>query len=70
MVKARQRFFGAANVDARTGAVRPDRVIFSWYGVTNFALAIRGHVVLLDAWVAARRALGLHPDHAGGAGQR
>ena len=52
MVKARQRFFGASNVDARTGAVRPDRVIFSWYGVTNFALAIRGHVVLLDAWVA------------------
>jgi hypothetical protein len=23
----------------------------SWFGVTNFALAIDGHVVLLDAWV-------------------
>jgi hypothetical protein len=23
----------------------------SWFGVTNFAMAIRGHVVLLDAWV-------------------
>ena len=50
-IKARQRFFGAENVDARTGAVRRDRVIFSWFGVTNFALAIRGHVLLLDAWV-------------------
>ena len=51
-VAARQRFFGAGNVDARTGAVRADRMIMSWYGVTNFAVAIRGHVVLFDAWVA------------------
>jgi L-ascorbate metabolism protein UlaG (beta-lactamase superfamily) len=52
MVLARQRFFGAANVDPATGAVRRDRVILSWFGVSNFAAAIRGHVVLLDAWVA------------------
>lgn len=51
MIKARTRFFGAANVDQATGAVRRDRAIFSWFGVTNFALAIRGHVVLLDAWI-------------------
>jgi L-ascorbate metabolism protein UlaG (beta-lactamase superfamily) len=51
-IAARQRFFGKDNVDAATGSVRADRVIFSWYGVTNFAAAIRGHVVLLDAWVA------------------
>ena len=50
-VAARQRFFGPENVDPRTGAVRRDRVIFSWFGVTNFAMAVRGHVVLLDAWV-------------------
>jgi L-ascorbate metabolism protein UlaG (beta-lactamase superfamily) len=50
-VKARQRYFGAANVDATTGAVRRDKLILSWFGVTNFAMAIRGHVVLLDAWV-------------------
>ncbi len=31
--------------------MRRDRLILSWFGVTNFALAIRGHVVLLDAWV-------------------
>jgi L-ascorbate metabolism protein UlaG (beta-lactamase superfamily) len=51
MVRTRSRYFGAANVDQRTGAVRRDRVIFSWFGVANFALAIRGHVVLLDAWI-------------------
>ena len=50
-VAARQRFFGAENVDA-AGRVRADRLIMSWYGVTNFAVAIRGHVVLFDAWVA------------------
>ena len=50
-VAARQRFFGVENVDPRTGSVRRDRVILSWFGVTNFAMAIRGHVVLLDAWV-------------------
>ena len=62
-VTARRRVFGAANVDARTGAVRRDRVILSWFGVTNFAMAIRGHVVLLDAWVARGRAFGLRPHH-------
>lgn len=51
-IATRQRFFGAENVDPRTGAVRADRLILSWYGVTNFAVAIRGHVVLFDAWVA------------------
>lgn len=50
-VALRQRFFGHENVDAATGAVRADRVILSWFGVTNFAAAINGHVVLLDAWV-------------------
>jgi hypothetical protein len=49
-VALRKRYFGAANV-SDTGAVRRDRVIMSWVGVTNFAMAIRGHVVLLDAWV-------------------
>lgn len=50
-LKARQRHFGVENVDPVSGAVRRDRVILSWVGVTNFAMAIRGHVVLLDAWV-------------------
>lgn len=50
-IAARQRYFGSADVDPATGSVRRDRVILSWVGVTNFAMAIRGHVVLLDAWV-------------------
>lgn len=50
VIAARRKFFGAANVSA-TGAVRRDRVILSWFGVTNFAMAIGGRVVLLDAWV-------------------
>jgi L-ascorbate metabolism protein UlaG (beta-lactamase superfamily) len=50
-VAARTKFFGADNVDQRTGAVPRDKVLLSWFGVTNFAMAIRGHVVLLDAWV-------------------
>ena len=51
LVKTRSRFFGAENVDQTTGAVRRDRAILSWFGVSNFAFAIRGHVLLLDAWV-------------------
>jgi hypothetical protein len=52
MIAARQRFFGKANVDPRTGAVRSDRVIMSWFSVSSFATALNGHVVLLDAWIA------------------
>ena len=68
--QARQRFFGAENVDPRTGAVRRDRVILSWFGVTNFALAIRGHVRAARRLGPARRALGLRADHARGARAR
>ncbi len=60
-VAARKRVFGAANVDRRTGAVRRDRVILSWFGVSSFAMAIAGHVVLLDAWVARGRMSGYVP---------
>ncbi|MDN4173271.1 MBL fold metallo-hydrolase [Nocardioides sp. SOB77] len=49
-VAARRLFFGRANV-AADGRVRPDRVLLSWFGVTSFAMAIGGRVVLLDAWV-------------------
>ncbi|MCR5979258.1 MBL fold metallo-hydrolase [Gordonia jinghuaiqii] len=51
LVKARAAIFGADNVDAQTGAVRADRVIFSWFGVSNFAVAMAGKVFLVDAWV-------------------
>lgn len=49
-VAARRRFFGSANVDD-AGRPRPDRVVLSWFGVCNFAMAIGGRVVLLDAWI-------------------
>ncbi len=61
-VELRQRYFGAANVDPVSGAVRRDRVIMSWVGVTNFAMAIRGHVVLLDAWVPRGGSSGYVPS--------
>ena len=51
VVAARRKFFGAAQVDARTGEVDPGRVVLSWFGVTGYAVAMRGHVFLLDAWV-------------------
>jgi hypothetical protein len=50
-IAARQHFFGLDNVDPRTGAVRDDRVLLSWMGVSSFAAAFNGHVVLLDAWI-------------------
>jgi L-ascorbate metabolism protein UlaG (beta-lactamase superfamily) len=52
MIAARQKFFGKKNVDPRTGTVRSDKIIFSWFSVSSYAVAIKGHVFLLDAWVA------------------
>lgn len=50
-IAARTHFFGAENVDAATGAVRKDRVVLSWFGVSSMAMAINGEVVLLDAYI-------------------
>lgn len=50
-IAARQKYFGSEDV-APDGAVRRDRVILSWTGVSSFAAAFRGHVVLLDGWIA------------------
>src|SRR4051812_20249721 len=33
-IAARQKYLGVDNVDAKTGAVRSDRVILSWVGVS------------------------------------
>ena len=52
MIEARQRFFGKANVDPRTGDVRDDRVLLSWFSVANYVASFNGTVVLVDAWVA------------------
>src|SRR5215475_12123718 len=51
MVAARQKIFGTENVDARSGQVRSDKVIFSWITNASFAASVRGRVVLLDTFV-------------------
>lgn len=51
LIAARQKIFGLANVDSNTGAVRDDRVIFSWITNASFAVAVKGHVLLLDTYV-------------------
>jgi hypothetical protein len=50
-ISARARFFGAENVDVRSGAVRNDRVIFSWVTNASLAVSIRGRIVLLDTYI-------------------
>jgi hypothetical protein len=50
-IAARQKIFGLQNVDARSGAVRDDRVIFSWLTNASFAVAVKGRVLLLDTFV-------------------
>ena len=54
-IAARQKFFGLDNVNPRTGAVRTDRVIMSWMGVSTFAASFNGHVVMLDGFLAYAR---------------
>jgi hypothetical protein len=63
-IALREKLFGAANVDHRTGAVRRGVVILSWTSVMTYAAAIDGHVVLLDAWVARGEHSGYVPTSA------
>jgi len=51
VIAARQKVFGLENVDPRNGAVREDRVVFSWITNASFAAAVKGHVLLLDTYV-------------------
>lgn len=51
VIAARQKVFGIENVDPRNGAVREDRVVFSWLSNATFATAVKGHVLLLDTYV-------------------
>jgi hypothetical protein len=50
-IAARQKIFGAENVDARSGQVANDKVIFSWITNASFAASVRGRIVLLDTFV-------------------
>jgi L-ascorbate metabolism protein UlaG (beta-lactamase superfamily) len=51
MLKARQKFFGIENVDGNTGAVKKDKVIFSWATNTTYVTSIMGRIVLLDSFI-------------------
>ncbi len=51
VLKARQKFFGVENVDVNTGAVKKDKVIFSWATNTTYVTSILGRVVLLDSFI-------------------
>lgn len=50
-IAARSMFFGAENVDQATGEVDRDEVHLSWVSVATFAVALDGHVFLLDAYI-------------------
>ena len=50
-IAARQKIFGAENVDAGSGDVRNDKVILSWITNASFAASVKGRVVLLDTFV-------------------
>ena len=50
-IAARQKIFGAENVDAGSGDVRNDKVILSWITNASFAASVKGRVVLLDSFV-------------------
>jgi hypothetical protein len=51
MVAARQKVFGIENVDAETGNLPRDKVIFSWLSNSTFAASIQGRVIYLDTYV-------------------
>jgi hypothetical protein len=50
-IAARTRFFGYDAVDQQNGRVDKDKVVVSWFSVASFAMAARGHVVLLDSYI-------------------
>src|SRR5262245_46765898 len=51
LVRARQLFFGAENVDPHSGRVRHDKVIFSWFTNSSYAVSLKGRIILLDSYV-------------------
>ena len=51
VVKARQLVFGTENVNARTGEVDKENVVFSWLTNATLAASIHGRIVLLDTYV-------------------
>src|SRR4051812_7630123 len=50
LIQARQKFFGAENVDDG-GRIAKDKVIISWATNTTYLVAAGGHVLLLDSYI-------------------
>jgi L-ascorbate metabolism protein UlaG (beta-lactamase superfamily) len=50
LVKARQKIFGAENVDEK-GRVDKEKVIFSWATNTTYVASVLGRVILLDSYI-------------------
>ena len=55
-IAARQKLFGAENVNASSGAVAKDKVILSWITNASYAASFQGRVVLLDTWITRAEA--------------
>lgn len=51
LVAARQKLFGAENVDPNSGRVHGDKVVLSWISNASVAASIAGHVLLLDTYM-------------------
>ena len=51
LIAARQKFFGVENVDANSGAVKKNQVLFSWVTNSTLAVSIQGRIVLLDTYI-------------------
>jgi hypothetical protein len=52
MIAARQKIFGIENVNATTGAIKKDQVVFSWLGHNTGAVSMHGRVIMMDSYVA------------------
>jgi L-ascorbate metabolism protein UlaG (beta-lactamase superfamily) len=50
LIQARQKFFGAENVDSK-GRIKKDKVIFSWATNTTYVASVLGRVILLDSYI-------------------
>ena len=51
LVKARIKFFGPENVDNQTGAVKKDKILYSWLSHNAAAVAMDGRVFMLESFV-------------------
>jgi hypothetical protein len=51
LIAARQKIFGIENVDANTGELPKDKVVFSWLGHITGAVSFQGRIVMIDTFV-------------------